>query len=217
MHATSTLMSTDSGTSTVLMFGHPNVGKSALFNQLTREGGIRSNYSPNASAPQGFWLELTGSAVTESNYPGTTVDYTTGKFTSNGESMDVIDVPGAFSLDPKNTTEEVAVDILKEHPDATVACVVDATRVERGLSLVLEVIEHGYDVVLAVNMWDEARKQNIHIDVDHLETVFDVPVTPTTATTGEGVKQLVESFDHARAPAIAEIRERVRASGGSET
>jgi ferrous iron transport protein B len=202
-----------SNVSPVLLVGHPNVGKSALFNRLTGGENIKSNYSSNSRAPQGFWIELTGANVTESNYPGTTVDFTTGELTYKGESMDVIDVPGTFSLDPKNTAEEVAADILEEHSDATVVCVVDATRYERGLNLVLEVIEQGYTVVLAVNMWDEAREQNIDIDIDRLETILDVPVTPTVATSGEGIKQLVESFERARSSSVPAIRERLAADG----
>lgn len=199
-------MSTSHELSTVLLFGHPNVGKSAIFNQLTQERDVQSNYSPNPIAPQGFWVELTGNAVTESNYPGTTVDYTTGKLTRAGRSVEVIDVPGTFSLDPKNTTEEVAVGILEEHPNATIACVVDATQIERGLSLLIEIIERDRDVVLAINMWDEACQRNIHIDTDDLQAILGVPVTPTTATTGEGISELVESLEHAKAPSISDIQ-----------
>ncbi|AKH96577.1 Ferrous iron transport protein B [Halanaeroarchaeum sulfurireducens] len=167
-----------------MLVGHPNVGKSALFNRLT------------------------GADITESNYPGTTVDYTEGELLADGRSLQVIDVPGTFSLDPKDRAEEVAVELLEANPGATVVCVVDATRIERGLNLALEVIERGYEVVLAVNMWDEAREKNIDIDVDGLEEMLGVPVTPTIATAGVGIKDLVESLSRATAPSIEDIERR---------
>ena len=169
----------------VLLMGQPNVGKSALFNRLT------------------------GADITESNYGGTTVDYTEGTLTWDGRELPVIDVPGTFSLDPKDSAEEVAVEILEDNADALVVCVIDATKFERGLYLVLEVIERGYDVVVALNMWDEAREHDIDIDVAELETVLGVPVTPTVATAGTGIRDLVRSFDTAGGGSIADVRERI--------
>ena len=169
----------------VLLMGQPNVGKSALFNRLT------------------------GADITESNYGGTTVDYTEGTLTWDGRELPVIDVPGTFSLDPKDSAEEVAVEILEDNAEALVVCVVDATKFERGLYLVLEVIERGYDVVVALNMWDEAREHDIDIDVDELETVLGVPVTPTVATAGTGIKDLIDSFDAAAGESIRDVRRRL--------
>ena len=189
MPARSKSPSTETEISRVLLVGHPNVGKSALFNRLT------------------------GADITESNYPGTTVDYTEGELVADGRSFQVIDVPGTFSLDPKDRAEEVAVELLEANPDATVVCVVDATRIERGLNLVLEVVERGYEVVLAVNMWDEAREKNIEVDVDALEEMLGVPVTPTIATAGVGIKDLVESLSRATAPSIEDIERRAVPEG----
>jgi ferrous iron transport protein B len=189
MPVTSTSVSTTAEVETVLLVGHPNVGKSALFNQLT------------------------GGDAAESNYPGTTVGYTSGELVVDGESIDVVDVPGTFSLDPKNKAEEVAADILDANPDATVVCVVDATRFERGLNLAIEVIERDYAVALALNMWDEARNGNVDIDVDRLETVLDVPVTPTVATNGEGAERLVDRLGRARSPSVTAIGDRVTDGG----
>ncbi|MFW5953660.1 MAG: FeoB small GTPase domain-containing protein, partial [Candidatus Natronoplasma sp.] len=83
----------------LLLMGHPNVGKSVLFNRLT------------------------GASVSESNYPGTTVDYTEGYMQLEGEEVKLIDVPGTFSLEPKDKAEEVAVKMLKENEDSIVICV----------------------------------------------------------------------------------------------
>lgn len=151
----------------ILLMGHPNVGKSVFFNRLT------------------------GANVIESNYPGTTVDYTKGCMKIEGEDVELVDVPGTFSLDPKDRAEEVAVAMLHENRDANVICVIDASKVERGLYLALEIIEEGYQVVIALNMWDVAMDKNVQIDVDDLRRILGVPVVPTTAISGEGIRELV--------------------------
>ncbi len=147
--------------------GHPNVGKSVFFNRLT------------------------GANVTESNYPGTTVDYTKGWMKIEGEDVELVDVPGTFSLDPKDKAEDVAVAMLHETRDVKVISVIDASKIERGLYLALEIIEEGYPVVIALNMWDVAWDKNIRIDARKLEQILGVPVVPTTAISGEGIKELV--------------------------
>ncbi|MEA1944109.1 MAG: FeoB small GTPase domain-containing protein [Euryarchaeota archaeon] len=158
----------------ILLMGHPNVGKSVFFNRLT------------------------GANVTESNYPGTTVDYTKGWMKIGGEDVELIDVPGTFSLDPKDKAEEVAVTMLHESEDAKVICVIDASKVERGLYLALEIIEEGYPVAIALNMWDVAEDKNIGIDVGNLQQILGIPVVPTTAISGEGIKELVSRLKDAK-------------------
>ncbi len=165
----------------ILLMGHPNVGKSVFFNRLT------------------------GANVTESNYPGTTVDYTKGWMKIEGEDYELMDVPGTFSLDPKDKAEEVAVTMLRESEDAKIICVADASKIERGLYLALEIIEEGYPVVIALNMWDVAGDKNIRIDVANLERVLGVPVVPTTAISGEGIKELVSRLKDAKTVEIDEI------------
>ena len=100
----------------ILLMGNPNVGKSVFFNRLT------------------------GANVIESNYPGTTVDYTKGYIKGDSKDFEIIDVPGTFSLEPKDKAEEVAVKMLEEEKEALVICVIDASKIERGLYLVLEII-----------------------------------------------------------------------------
>lgn len=157
----------------ILLMGNPNVGKSAIFNRLT------------------------GAKVIESNYPGTTVDYTRGYMRLDDEDVEVIDVPGTFSLEPKDVAEEVAVKILKENRDSVVVCIIDSTKLERGLYLALEIIEEGYPVVIALNMWDIAKEKSVWIDAKKLERVLGVPVVPTIAVSGEGIRELVSRIKEA--------------------
>ena len=165
----------------VLLMGHPNVGKSVFFNRLT------------------------GSNVIESNYPGTTVDYTKGYMLLENRDVEVIDVPGAFSLEPKDRAEEVAVKMLEEEKDAIVVCVIDASKIERGLYLALEIIEKDYPVIIALNMWDVAKDKNIDIDVKNLEKILGVPVIHTVAISGEGIKEIVSRIKEATPVKIEKI------------
>lgn len=165
----------------VLLMGHPNVGKSVFFNRLT------------------------GSNVIESNYPGTTVDYTKGYMRLENRDVEVIDVPGTFSLEPKDKAEEVAVTMLEEEKDAVVVCVIDASKIERGLYLALEIIEKGYPVIIALNMWDVAKDKKIEIDVKNLEKILGVPVMPTVAISGEGMKEIVSRIKEVKPVKIEKI------------
>lgn len=165
----------------VLLMGHPNVGKSVFFNRLT------------------------GSNVIESNYPGTTVDYTKGYMLLENRDVEVIDVPGTFSLEPKDRAEEVAVKMLEEEKDAIVVCVIDASKIERGLYLALEIIEKDYPVIIALNMWDVAKDKNIDIDVKNLEKILGVPVIHTVAISGEGIKEIVSRIKEATPVKIEKI------------
>jgi len=174
----------------ILLMGHPNVGKSVFFNRLT------------------------GAKVLESNYPGTTVDFMKGWMRLEGEDVELIDVPGAFSLEPKDRAEEVAVKMLAENKDSVIVCVLDASKIERGLYLALEIIERGYPAVVALNMWDVAEDKNIRIDVEKLERILGVPVVPTTAISGEGFKELVSKIKEAAPVKIEKIIEN---AGGRES
>ena len=181
----------------ILLMGHPNVGKSVFFNRLT------------------------GAKVFESNYPGTTVDFMKGWMRIGGEDVELIDVPGTFSLEPKDKAEEVSVEMLEENQDSVVVCVLDASKVERGLYLALEIIEKGYPVIIALNMWDVAEDKNISIDTAKLERILGVPVVPTTAISGEGFKELVSRVKDA-APVkiegiVTSVAASVRSTGGGES
>ena len=165
----------------VLLMGQANVGKSVFFNRLA------------------------GASVAESNYPGTTVDYAKGRMLLENKYVELIDVPGTFSLQPKDRAEEVAVKMLEEEKDALVICIIDASKVERGLYLALEIIERGYPVLVALNMWDMAKNVNVKVDVKKLEQILGVPVVPTVATRGEGFEELVSRMREATPVEIEEI------------
>ena len=169
----------------VLLMGHPNVGKSVVFNRLT------------------------GSNVSESNYPGTTVDYTKGYMRVGRKEMELIDVPGTFSLEPKDKAEEVAVKMLNENKGSVVVCVIDSTKIERGLYLALEIIERGNPVIVALNMWDIAEDKNIDIDVKKLQQILGIPVVPTIAISGEGIKELVSRIKGATSIKIENVMKNV--------
>ncbi|MFP4529686.1 MAG: FeoB small GTPase domain-containing protein [Halodesulfurarchaeum sp.] len=167
--------------SPILLMGHPNVGKSALFNRLS------------------------GAEITESNYPGTTVDYTESSVHVAGSPRRIIDVPGTFSLSPKDSAESVAVDLLESNPESTVIAVLDATRIERGLHLALDILDRDYELVVALNMFDEARARNVEIDVEGLQSLLGVPVVPTVATEGTGVKELTDRVPEAGTSSLDRI------------
>jgi ferrous iron transport protein B len=161
----------------VLLVGNPNVGKSVVFTRLT------------------------GAEVVSSNYPGTTVDYTSGRMLLGEERAEVVDVPGTYSLEPSNPAEAVAVEMLDQ--EATLVSVVDATNLERNLYLTLQLLERGGPLVVALNMWDEAHHLGIEIDPARLEALLGVPVVPTVALTGEGISELVKRVPQAPVPAAA--------------
>ena len=148
----------------ISLMGCPNVGKSVVFSRLT------------------------GVNVMSSNYPGTTVDFTKGNTRIGGEKFELIDVPGTYSLAPTSKAEEVAQSMLDEGD--VVINVVDATHLERNLYLTLEILGRKKPTIIALNLWDETKHLGIDIDVEKLETLLDVPVVPTCAITGEGIKEL---------------------------
>jgi len=151
--------------------GNPNVGKSVVFSRLT------------------------GVHVMSSNYPGTTVGYTEGQMKVGDETAEVIDVPGTYTLDPTCEAEEVALNML-ELGDVIVN-VVDATNLERNLYLTLQLLERELPVVIALNLWDDTHHRGIQIDLDRLAEALGVPIVPTVAVSGEGIKELVEAIPHA--------------------
>ena len=158
----------------ILLMGNPNVGKSVVFSRIT---GVR---------------------VIASNYPGTTVGFSKGSMKLAGEEVEVIDVPGSYSLEPTSKAEEVALEMLKDGD--LVINIIDATNLERNLYLALELLEREIPVIIALNIWDDTKHRGITIDVEKLEQLLGVPVVPTVAVTGEGIKELVNRIAEATSP-----------------
>ncbi len=156
------------GCRTIVLAGNPNVGKSVVFNALT------------------------GTYVDVSNFPGTTVELTRGRY---GE-VDVVDTPGVYGVSSFNDEERVARDIILTGD--IVVNVVDAVHLERDLFLTLQLIDMGKRLVVALNMADEARKRGVGIDRDLLEDLLGVPVIETVAVEGKGIDELKVALDRAR-------------------
>lgn len=152
----------------IALAGNPNTGKSTVFNYLT---GLRQH---------------TG------NWPGKTVTRAEGAFEYENRKFKVVDLPGTYSLLSTSTDEEVARDfILFGQPDVTVI-VVDSTRLERNLNLVLQILEITDRVVLCLNLIDEAKRNGITIYDRLLSKELGIPVVPTTARTGQGIDELLK-------------------------
>lgn len=126
-----------------------------------------------------------------------------------GGSVEIIDVPGTFSLEPKDKAEEVAVKMLEEERESIVICVIDASKIERGLYLALQIIEKGYPVVIALNMWDVTEDKNIEVDVEQLRQILGIPVVPTIAISGEGIRELTSRIEEASPVKIEKIMKKV--------
>ncbi len=114
------------------------------------------------------------------------------------ETVEVIDVPGTYTLEPTTEAEEVASQMLDTGD--VVINVVNATNLERNLYLTLQLLERDIPVVVILNMWDDTRHRGIHIDLDKLRELLGVPVIPTVAVTGQGIKELVENIPEATSP-----------------
>ncbi len=155
----------------VALAGNPNTGKSTIFNNLT---GLRQH---------------TG------NWPGKTVTRAEGGFIFNQHRYKVVDLPGTYSLLSTSTDEEIARDfILFGKPDVTVI-VVDATRLERNLNLVLQVLEITDRAVVCLNLMDEAKRHRLTVNERLLSKELGVPVVPTAARQGEGMQALLQAID----------------------
>jgi len=155
---------------TIALAGNPNAGKSTLFNALT---GARQHVG---------------------NWPGKTVEKKEGVWQHKGREYQVVDLPGTYSLTAYSLEEIIARNyIVDEHPDVVVT-VVDSANLERNLYLVVQILEMGIQVVVALNMSDIAESRGIKIDVPKLSQALGTPVVPTVASKGQGLNQLEETI-----------------------
>lgn len=157
-----------SGLEKIVLVGSPNVGKSALFNMLT------------------------GSYVTVSNYPGTTVEVFRSKGKIGNEEYEVIDTPGMYSLMCITEEEKVTRDLLLSEKPRAIVHIIDAKNIRRMLPLTIQFIEAGLPVILVLNIMDEAERIGLNIDVEKLEKELRIPVVSTIATLNKGISRLKE-------------------------
>ena len=162
----------------IALVGNPNAGKTTLFNALT------------------------GKNQKVGNYAGATVSRKSGTFfTPHGHKLELIDLPGAYSLDPNSPDEKITRDVLigdqesEETPDL-ILCVLDATHLERHLYLLLQVLDLGYPVVAALNKIDSAEAQGLSLDPTALSEGFGVPFVAISAMTERGITQLKHALRH---------------------
>jgi len=152
----------------LILIGQPNCGKSTLFNSVA---GLKAETS---------------------NFPGTTVKHTHSLVTVGDRLLNLIDLPGTYSLNPSDPAEKTALThLFGEKPDVIIN-VIDASLLGRSLELTLELLELGEPMVVALNMMDLAEKKGTVIDAAALERTLGVPVVPVVARRGQGVKTLIE-------------------------
>lgn len=154
---------------TLALAGNPNSGKTTLFNALT---GARQHVG---------------------NYPGVTVERKEGLYISDGQTLNLIDLPGMYSLTAYSLEELVARDFLVQEKPSAIVNIVDAANLERNLYLTVQFQEMGVPVCIAMNMIDAAQKRGIEIDSQRLSELMGVPVIPTVARTGQGKKELMQA------------------------
>ncbi len=159
----------------VALIGNPNTGKSTLFNCLT---GLRQKVG---------------------NYSGVTVQKKTGITLIGSERIEILDLPGTYSLAATSPDERVVVDALRgevenlDRPDMAL-CIVDATNLQRNLFLAYQIGQLGLPMVLALNYWDSARKRQIAVDIEELTQRLGVPIIPISASRAEGISALKEAI-----------------------
>ena len=161
----------DASREKVILIGNPNVGKSVIFNYLT------------------------GKYVTVSNYPGTTVEVSTGTMSAHGKKLQVLDTPGVNSLIPMSEDEKVTRDILLKESKSHLIQVIDTKNIRRGLLISLQLLEMGLPFIVLLNMWDEAKSRGIEIKIQALSEILGAPILKTVATRQKGLEKIKENLE----------------------
>ena len=159
----------------IALVGHPNVGKSVLFQKLT------------------------GQRVIVSNYPGTTVEVTRGRLRNLPETT-LVDTPGVIAFPPHSEDEQVTGRVLLYEPLRAILQVGDAKNLRRTLNLTIQLVEMGVPLVLALNMMDEANSRGVRLKHDLLAEYLSIPVIPTTAIRSQGIKELTSALQTNQSP-----------------
>ena len=154
----------------VALTGNPNTGKSTIFN------------------------EITGARQKIGNWPGVTVDKKEGRVTFDGKEIQVIDLPGTYSVNARSPEEKIVIDYLMQEKLDLVVDVIDSSNIERNLFLTVQLLEKGIPLMLDLNMQDEAKRRGIKIDVKKLEKMLGYPVLLTVARDGKSIKNLLNVF-----------------------
>ncbi len=153
----------------IAMAGQPNSGKSTLFNQVA------------------------GYKTVTSNFPGKTVKYTKTTVRFSGNVIEIVDLPGTYSLTSFDLAEVEARKYLLKNEADVVVNVVDASLLSRSLELTIQIAELDVPMVLCLNMMDEAERKGIHIDTDLLEDILGMPVVPAVAVKGKGIREVFQA------------------------
>lgn len=150
----------------IVLLGQPNCGKSTIYNKVAGYKSISTNF------------------------PGATVSYNESHLNINGQTFDLIDLPGTYSLTSMDAAEEETKKLLLNEKIDVIINIVDASILGRSLELTLELIEFGVPVVLCLNMMDEAQRKGVHVDRQKLSNLLGLPVVETIASQGHGVDEL---------------------------
>jgi ferrous iron transport protein B len=156
---------------TIALAGNPNVGKSTVFNALT---GARQHVG---------------------NWPGKTVEKKEGVFKHNGLELNLVDLPGTYSLSSYSVEEQITRDFIVKEKPKVVVDIVDAANLERNLYLTAQILETGIPVIIVLNMIDQAQARGLQIDAQKLSELLDgTPVIPMAARRGLGLAELKQAI-----------------------